>query len=100
MLARTVFHSSVSEMLERVTAEELTELEAEYSLEPWGEIRSDIQGAIVACTVASTWSGKGSKPKVEDFMPKFDTAEPEPMTHEEAVEHLRLMNALMGGREK
>ena len=42
-------------------------------LEPWDEGRSDWRAARIAYTVAtSNWSGKGRRPRFEDFMPKFE----------------------------
>jgi len=60
---------TVSQLLAEISSKELTEWMAFYSVEPFGEERSDIRAAIIACTCAQIWSKK--KLKVNDFMPKF-----------------------------
>ena len=45
---------------------------AEWSIEPWGEVRADFRAALIAWTMASIWRGKGQRrPKLEDFLLKF-----------------------------
>ncbi len=43
--------------------------------EPWGEARSDLRSAIVACTVARS---QGARCEVQDFLPDFGRAEAPP----------------------
>lgn len=65
---------TVGELLSRISSRELTEWMAYYSQEPFGEVRGDLQSAIVAAMIANV----NRDPKrqrqafeVEEFMPKF-----------------------------
>jgi len=65
-----------------MTAEEFGLWQYEYSVRPWGEIRADMMGGIVASTVANVNRGKDTEPfSAYDFMPKYGRkakeAEPE-----------------------
>ena len=57
-------------MLERVTVDELREMLAEYSIEPWGEKREDLQAGVVASVIATAHGKKRYSPN--DFMLEFD----------------------------
>lgn len=46
---------------------------AEERLGPRGERRADIRAALICLILASIHRGKGSKPKLEDFLLDFDT---------------------------
>jgi len=53
-------------------AAELAEWEALYSVEPWGEVRGDLQTALLAAVLANQWREKGkSKAAVKDFLPDY-----------------------------
>ena len=44
-----------------------------YNLDPFGEVRGDLQAGIVASTIANANSGKGSKTfQPADFMPLME----------------------------
>ncbi len=56
---------------------ELDEWAAYATLEPFGEERADARAALIAFTVArSQHSGKGRKPRFEDFLLSFGGDEP------------------------
>lgn len=55
-LARTVFHCTRDEALDRLSAYDIAEWQAEYKLAPWGEFREDVQSAVVAHTMARIWT--------------------------------------------
>lgn len=64
----------------RITSGQLTEWQAYFAEEPWGEERADLRSGILASTIAN-WSGKvlreGEKPMTpRDFMP-YHRREPE-----------------------
>jgi hypothetical protein len=84
---------SVAEAMERIDSAEFAEWMAYERLEPFGEHRADLRSAIVACTMANAWRGKGSKTfTVKDFMPNF---EPEkPMSAEEMQARLMMVFAI------
>ena len=61
---------TVRELLSRIDSKELTEWAAFYSIDPFGNVRSDIQSGIVASTIANCNRTKNSKTfKPIDFMP-------------------------------
>lgn len=68
MVARTWFGCSVSEMLARVDAQELHEIEAEYLISPWDETRAESQRAAIGADLVNVWSGKGRGRKSEDYV--------------------------------
>lgn len=60
-------------MLERMTADELSEWHAFYRLEPFGEERADLRNGIVASILVNTNLKKGAKATTPlDFMPFAD----------------------------
>ena len=55
-------------------------------IEPFGNIRGDIQAAIIAQTVANVHRGRGQRSyKIQDFMPKFDRAKPAPQSSDQMI---------------
>jgi len=62
----------VGELLTRMSGQELTEWEAYYRLEPWGEERADLRSGVVAALISNAFRGKGGKvQKPQDFMLRF-----------------------------
>lgn len=61
-------------LLREITSAEIVEWEALYHLDPWGESRADLRSAIIAWTFASAHAKKGTKPKLESFMPNYEKA--------------------------
>lgn len=56
-----------------MSSRELSEWATFFSLEPFGDMRGDIQAAIVAATIANVNRKQGSKPlNPTVFMPKFE----------------------------
>ncbi|KKL07299.1 hypothetical protein LCGC14_2587410 [marine sediment metagenome] len=71
MIARTI-GCSVKQAQREVDSREYAEWVAEYRIEPWGEIRSDLRAGIIASATLAPYCKKGQEPKPIDFMPKFD----------------------------
>lgn len=85
----------VSELLERVSSQELTEWQAyEEIAGPLGPARSDLQAAIVAATVANAARHKGKPATPADFIPEWDRR---PQTVEEQLRIAHALNAAFGG---
>ena len=70
-LALKIGCASRRELYERVTRQELQELEALYQIDPWGEARADLRAGIVAAAAVSPYLKRGRKASPTDFMPKF-----------------------------
>jgi len=67
---------TVAELLGCISSRELTEWQAYFSVEPFGEDRADLRSAIIACVMANAWRGKNSRKfKLKDFMPNFGPQE-------------------------
>lgn len=88
-------------MLSRVTSPELSEMEAEFRIEPWGEPRGDLQAAIVAQAVVNMLrDSRRSRPvKLSDFLLKFGEEEKE-QTVEQQQELMKALTAAWGGEVK
>lgn len=65
-------------MLQRVDVTEIREMLAEYTLEPWGEIRGDLQAGILASIYVNAHK-KGAKTSPADFTLKFVKPKPKPV---------------------
>lgn len=53
---------------------EFSQWMADYSLEPWGEVRADMRAAVIAVTLANIWRPKDRAAfELADFMLEFDT---------------------------
>jgi len=71
---------TVRELLSRMDSRELAEWVAYYSIEPFGNFRSDLNCGIVASTIANCNRSKTSKVfKPMDFMPIGKHNEPNVM---------------------
>ena len=91
----------MEELLNRISSQELTEWQAFYQMEPFGEVRDDYRMAILASVVANCHRGKkGRKAKPMDFMPKF--GEDKEQTPEEMQAKLKraLMQAQKADNQK
>ncbi len=64
----------VSTLQEQLSARELTDYQAYYSIEPWGCLPADIRTAIVAHTTASCFSKNTLN--FADFVPKWEPEKP------------------------
>lgn len=78
----------VGQLLASISSRELTEWQAFYQLEPFGEERDDLRSGIVASTVANT--ARDPKQHREpflprDFMPKFGDEDEEVEVDQEAL---------------
>ena len=86
---------TVSELLHRISSRELTEWQAYYGVEPFGEDRADLRAGIVASTVANVFRKSGTQPyKAQDFMPKFEKPRQD---WRQLLEKVRTINAALGG---
>ncbi len=67
---------TVRELLARVDSRELSEWMAYYQLDPFGNVREDLQAGIVASTIANVNRGKNDKAfQPSDFMPFMEKPE-------------------------
>lgn len=86
---------TVEELLGRISSRELSEWQAYFETDPFGEERADLRAGIIAAIIANIYRKKGAKPfKPSDFMPKYRKQGPE--------DHLKIIegiNALMGGED-
>lgn len=92
-----------SELLERATSRDLTELMAYYEMEPFGAWRGDLAAGIVASTIANVYRKKGAPAfKPEDFMPKFRGLEdgPKKQSVEEMKKALLSIAAVHGAADR
>ena len=65
---------TVTELQNRMPYREFLDWVALYSIEPWGDVRSDMGAALVATLLANTHRDRKKRVKPfspEDFMPKF-----------------------------
>jgi hypothetical protein len=70
---------TVEEMLGRITSRELTEWQAFYSIEPFGEERAEMRNGMLIASMANLWRGKDTRPyRPEDFMLFRERVEPSP----------------------
>lgn len=76
---------TVRQLLASVSSRELTEWQAFYGLEPFGDERADLRSGIVAATVANVHRDPQQEPfDVTDFMPRFEAAANEETDEERA----------------
>ena len=98
-LALALGGMTVAELLTRISGRELSEWEAYYSLEPFGQVRGDLQAGIVASTVANLFrTKKGDKVyKPGDFTLEFKPPrqkKPKP-TPEQVQENLAFVKTMV-----
>lgn len=83
-------------MLRAMSARELDEWAAYYSLEPWGEERADLRMGILAAVMANAWRGKNQQAyKPADFMPKFDREPADPQSPEKQMAMMKIIAGRM-----
>jgi len=63
---------TVKELLDRVSSRELSEWQAYYRVEPFGEERQDLRFALMTANLISPHLAKGHRPKLKDFMLNFE----------------------------
>jgi hypothetical protein len=57
---------------------ELSEWQAFYNLEPWGDERADLRSGLAASALCNLWTAKGShRYKASDFLMNFEETEPQ-----------------------
>ncbi len=85
-IARTWFHCSANEVLQRVTPLEILEMQAEFNLGPWGEERADVAAATIAQTSLLPHLKEHAKPPpLSAFMPFVKVGERLPTEEELAA---------------
>ena len=86
--------------MKNISAIELAEWEAFYSLEPFGYEINMIGHAITSATIMNAQRTKTSDPSFspEDFMPKLEDQEPQ--STEEMIEVAAMLTAAYGGKDK
>jgi hypothetical protein len=60
---------TVARMLAEISSAELTEWQAYYDLEPFGDMRGDLRAGIVASTIANVMGDPKKPMSPSDFMP-------------------------------
>ena len=86
---------TVGELLSRISSRELTEWQAYYSLDPFGEDRADLRAGIIAATTANMLRAKGAKGyKPQDFMPRFEKPRQD---WRDQLEIVKTLNTALGG---
>jgi len=89
---------SVEYLLKNISSRELTEWEAYYKLEPWGEDREDLRMGIISSTIANVNRGKGGRTyKPSDFIPKFDRPR---QTWQEQLKVVEMLNVALKGEDR
>jgi hypothetical protein len=66
-------------VLRRLTAKQFLEWQAYATLEPFDEVRGDFRSALIASVLANVNRDSKKKPepfKIQDFLLKFEEAEP------------------------
>ena len=81
--------------MERCSIREFRLWQAYAMIEPFGNIRGDIQAAIIAQTVANVHRGRGQRSyKIQDFMPKFDRGKADSQTPDQMLAVMQQYSAL------
>jgi hypothetical protein len=76
-------HCTRREMLSRIGADELEEQFLFHRIKPMPDMYWI--GAMIASTVArANWSGKGTCPKFEDYLPKWADEKEEPLPDDQS----------------
>ncbi len=84
-----------------MSSRELSEWEAFSRLEPFGEDRADFRAAMICCTMANAWRGKGDPAfKPQDFMPFLEVDPPEPQDPEDMKRVLQGVAAAMSKKKR
>ena len=68
---------TVDELLKRISSRELSEWQAYYQIEPFGEERMDLRFALMTANLISPHLKKGCRPRVKDFVLKFENKTPD-----------------------
>lgn len=80
---------TVKRLCKEMTEAEFQEHWADYRIEPWGELRGDLQAGVIASTIANSNRGEDTPPfKPSDFMLDFDAEPAEPMDEDEALTYM------------
>lgn len=62
---------------------------------PLGPERDDLHAAMICWTLATIHAGKGERPKIEDFMPRFSAPTPGPELAEQLLQRARAITAVL-----
>lgn len=77
------------ELAQRMTYTEFVAHLADQQIEPWDELRGDLNAAQVVCTLANLHRQRGRRPyTVADCALRFEQASQPPQRPEEVVQHL------------
>tara|TARA_R110002110_G_scaffold166143_2_gene366673 strand:- start:33 stop:314 length:282 start_codon:yes stop_codon:yes gene_type:complete len=81
---------TVRELLCRIDSKELSEWASYFSMEPFGNTRSDIQAGIIASTIANCNRTKSSQKlfNATDFMPIGEHNKTKPIEQEEKIKNI------------
>lgn len=87
----------MAELQARMSSREFAEWTAYYRIEPFGQDRVDIPGAIIASTLANVFRGEHEPFSPSDFMPSFEQQENQSPEHMLAV--VEMLNAAFMGED-
>ena len=77
------------ELADRMSHSEFIAHLADYQIEPWDEVRGDLNAAQVVCTLANLHRPRGRQPyQVADCMLHFERTSPPPQRPEDIVKRL------------
>lgn len=68
----------------------------EFNIEPWGEVRADLNAALVTSTLVNCQTGGKANARPADFMPEFGRRHVE-RSDEELLDLGVKANAMLGG---
>jgi len=80
-----------------MSSAEFAEWLAYYQLEPFGQDRADLPGAIVAATIANVHRGDHEPYTPADFLPDFTPQEPQ--SWQTQLAFVEMLNAACGGTD-
>lgn len=82
---------TVGELMQTISSDELTEWSAFYRLDPFGDLRQDMQAALIASTLANVHAPKGTSYTMADFKLSFHRPEPPVLSQAETHQFLKRM---------
>ena len=84
--------------MDRIDSRELEEWKVFHSISPWGEVRRDIQTALICTTFANSFSK--TKYKLKDFMLEFKKPKKKEQSPEQQKTLLQMFCSLWDNPKK
>lgn len=98
-LAAHLGHPSPTRMLEEMSPVDYALWSAYMDVAPFGEAREDARHGIRSALFVTANSPKGTQVSPGDFIPKFKKSERPPMTVQEQLDYVVLLNGFFGGQD-